>query len=958
MRWLLLQFSLGLACFLGGFFLTRHEIKLDSDCDILSLRKGLPSSLGEYVDEEEVLLLRRIKEYMEYDGQGSCWTRKRFRRVFFFIVDALRLDFITGSPLHDDDGKRHLLPQMVDLLQNNASQTRFFGFRADPPTVTSQRLKGLTTGSMPTFIDIGSNFDSAKITEDNLVEQFIKYSMRSGSSMQDLNVFMGDDTWDSLYPSQFNISMPFDSFNTRDLNTVDDGIERNLFKVLRDLRRDRTSYGLFVAHFLGVDHIGHTHTAFHPLMKQRLLRMDSLAAKVIKTLPDDALFVMFGDHGMTDDGNHGGATKEETDSGIFFYSKTPFQKDGDSMPPFVKEWHHDTLSMKERRTSDILKDPRIVSQVDLVPTLSLLLGVPVPFSSLGGVIPELFDCGSNHTHGETARKCLDALFINSIQVMQYMRSYDETASIGSLEGLTEALYFTVHEHIEWTKSGRGSFQEIMGHYMEFLNFALEQGRAQFTQFNTWLMLGGLVILLHALIQSVWAEFLPTLGMFSNTQGTGGWSLLMDWSYVQENPSLVYSIFSLGLGVLHALSAFSDNGVKFEGELHLICAHLLVLVLHLLIYAKNGKHDHSMHTLLAMLSIWGSEAAGWIYKRDNSFEERRLVSMDSIYLCGAAFMVITVIEAMGRVIGETHAKTLNEQRKAKQSSYTWWTHIVHIVSLSLIFSMMIVYFFFGRAKTNFDNSIVSMLHLGSFNARLMLPRLCMGISGLHLGWTLFYQGDIYSLFMGMWFLVTLLLLVTGPIGIPCLCCILMYCSQVMALVRITIEMSEVRRKALPLVIPAMTVHLMGLMRHFFFSTAHKLDFGALHLEAGFVGYDTFNFYYAGTLLALNTFGYDIVVLLALKLLPICLPHVTLGIPFQEGDEPVSYNGTNALITAVVYRLLITTCSVIGAFVLRRHLMIWAVFAPKLAFETSIFAVQFVIVWILLPSTNQRVKRKQD
>ena len=35
---------------------------------------------------------------------------------------------------------------------------------------------------------------------------------------------------------------------------------------------------------------------------------------------ENSLFVLIGDHGMTEDGNHGGATYEETTSGIFFYS--------------------------------------------------------------------------------------------------------------------------------------------------------------------------------------------------------------------------------------------------------------------------------------------------------------------------------------------------------------------------------------------------------------------------------------------------------------------------------------------------------------------------------------------------------------------------------------------------------------------------------------------------------------
>ena len=45
------------------------------------------------------------------------------------------------------------------------------GSTADPPTTTMQRLKALTTGSLPTFVDAGSNFASSAIVEDNLIKQ-------------------------------------------------------------------------------------------------------------------------------------------------------------------------------------------------------------------------------------------------------------------------------------------------------------------------------------------------------------------------------------------------------------------------------------------------------------------------------------------------------------------------------------------------------------------------------------------------------------------------------------------------------------------------------------------------------------------------------------------------------------------------------------------------------------------
>lgn len=39
---------------------------------------------------------------------------------------------------------------------------------------------------------------------------------------------MGDDTWESLFPKTFHRSLPFPSFNVKDLHTVDEGILQHL----------------------------------------------------------------------------------------------------------------------------------------------------------------------------------------------------------------------------------------------------------------------------------------------------------------------------------------------------------------------------------------------------------------------------------------------------------------------------------------------------------------------------------------------------------------------------------------------------------------------------------------------------------------------------------------------------------------------------------------------------------
>jgi len=94
------------------------------------------------------------------------------------IIDALMFDFAE----YDPDNKQPLayqnkMPVFRDLLKAKPKNSRLFKFIADPPTTTMQRLKGLTTGSLPTFIDAGSNFASSEINEDNFLDQISRYEL-------------------------------------------------------------------------------------------------------------------------------------------------------------------------------------------------------------------------------------------------------------------------------------------------------------------------------------------------------------------------------------------------------------------------------------------------------------------------------------------------------------------------------------------------------------------------------------------------------------------------------------------------------------------------------------------------------------------------------------------------------------------------------------------------------------
>ncbi|OAD69593.1 hypothetical protein PHYBLDRAFT_89734, partial [Phycomyces blakesleeanus NRRL 1555(-)] len=289
-------------------------------------------------------------------------TRQPFERLIIILIDALRFDFVTPLPQTSPD--QHYLNQVPiihHLQETQPSASLLFQFRADPPTTTMQRVKGLMTGSLPTFIDAGTNFASSAVGEDHV--------LRHVSQKYKEIYFMGDDTWVNLFPETFdreNRTFASDSFKMFDLDTVDNRILSHLWPLMEQ----GVSWEVAIAHFLGVDHCGHTYGPSHPNMARKLKEMNTVLERLVKQVDQDTLLVVMGDHGMSVEGDHGGESVEELMSALFLYSGRNLTLSG------------------ERLGYDPSQHP-IVSQINLVPTLSYLLGIPIPFGNLGAIIPDI-----------------------------------------------------------------------------------------------------------------------------------------------------------------------------------------------------------------------------------------------------------------------------------------------------------------------------------------------------------------------------------------------------------------------------------------------------------------------------------------------------------------------------------------------------------------------------------------
>ncbi|PLW17035.1 hypothetical protein PCANC_09292 [Puccinia coronata f. sp. avenae] len=303
-----------------------------------------------------------------------------FHRLVFVVIDALRSDFMFDSNL-----SRMAFAQSLVRSGKALPYTAM----AQAPTVTLPRLKALTTGSTPQFLDAVLNIhqagDQAAILErtDSWLRQLIFSSEHQVEAAtpgahpaRRKARFYGDDTWLRLFPASWFTEVDgVSSFYVSDTEIVDHNVTRHIPHVFsHHLAQD---WDIIILHYLGLDHVGHLGGANSPLMGPKQEQLDRALERIFDNISQhdlqskqNTLLLVTGDHGMTDAGNHGGSSPEELSTALLLAS-----------PCF----NHAGLEPGE----PIL--PEKIQQVDIVPTLGILFGTGIPPASIGVAIPSALE---------------------------------------------------------------------------------------------------------------------------------------------------------------------------------------------------------------------------------------------------------------------------------------------------------------------------------------------------------------------------------------------------------------------------------------------------------------------------------------------------------------------------------------------------------------------------------------
>lgn len=904
----------GILIFTRGFLLTRTELPYYSNCSDVSESPCFTGQSNPYQNQ----------------SNSHCWTRPAVDRLVIIVLDALRFDFVAPSTFFKESKPWMDKLRVLQKLASTKTSARIFKAIADPPTTSLQRLKGLTTGGLPTFIDVGNSFGAPAILEDNLIHQLASNGKRV--------VMMGDDTWVQLFPHHFKKSYPYPSFNVKDLHTVDNGCIEHLLPSLYE-----EDWDVLIAHFLGVDHAGHILGVDSVPMIEKLEQYNEILDKVIEVLDnqsgpgglhENTFLLVMGDHGQTINGDHGGGSAEEVETSVFAMS---FKK-----PPSTMPSEFDTSSCE----IDLDQKKTCISsfqQLDFAATVSALLGVPFPFGSIGRVSPELYALGAgtwnlenniegncpNQKEEEWMQNYCNVLCINSWQVKRYIDVYSASSVIGfSSEDLLHISDMYAQAEENWSCSSENllSFKDESCYsslplkrkidaYFKFLLNVAELARSKWTEFDLKMMGIGFAIILISL---------PIYFLAMMTKSVNGFSLLFGDSEI-----FVKLVFALFMVVIRACSFLSNSYILEEGK---VASFLL--------------------------------ATTAMFKLRNSIKGEKMLMEAIVFLLLITILRFTIEVGLSKqaatsLFMSTHSSWLVEI----DPGHPVWIYMAEIIPiLALIFLAYLLYIIMARSSCR---SIWKYVVLGTILCYILIAVHWASESDV-LSSMLMLQGIgrncipriIYAIGLGQLLLLAFsplfhkdrdleskmhLLIKTLAMLSSCSSTIIVLSGKqgpLVALVTITggycimrlgnIERGSTDKVAGILTFDPLSVTQWSLLATcLFFVTGHWCAFDGLRYGAAFIGYDEFVLVRQAILLTIDTFGFS-------HIIPV------FGLPFLVARQKLLGRTDQDrrllhLQLSQMYLMygLITAASVIATIlcviIQRRHLMVWGLFAPKFVFD---------------------------
>jgi GPI ethanolamine phosphate transferase 3 subunit O len=293
----------------------------------------------------------------------------RYSKVVYLLLDALRIDSIVKT-----SKEGHIYNKMRFLYSARHKYTALSV--SGIPTTTNPRVLGLATGAPSNYLSGAMAYFCTGIKGDSLIKQLLREKTLA---------FFGDKTWVSLFPELKAVSQYLlDPYGKHELDAKEDAAIRGIVESIG-------KYDAVIAHLINLDTYGHIYGTKHIKMEEQLQKYDRLVQSIYEKMDEDTLLVITSDHGVTDEGAHGGLSAQEMSSVCMFIAKNGRLREV-GISEEIKKARRKYISQTFQEEYGWIKaeeEINVIHQDDILPTLCYLLGIPIPRMSCGNFIHEL-----------------------------------------------------------------------------------------------------------------------------------------------------------------------------------------------------------------------------------------------------------------------------------------------------------------------------------------------------------------------------------------------------------------------------------------------------------------------------------------------------------------------------------------------------------------------------------------
>ena len=201
------------------------------------------------------------------------------------------------------------------------------------------------------FLEMEANVMTDPVVEDSVLDR-MKAQGRYAVSVN------GDDIYEYKFTRMFDEQIHTDG---ESILIVEQADELSV-PIVKDFITDPNGPDLIVWHIIGVDHAQHNYGRDHKITKNSVTRINGYMEQLFDWVDDNTTVVIFGDHGCTANGKHGGKELETRLTIALSYSKgTPFR------------YPHRT---------------EMINGTSLAPIIATVSGAQFPFMNEGVWIPD------------------------------------------------------------------------------------------------------------------------------------------------------------------------------------------------------------------------------------------------------------------------------------------------------------------------------------------------------------------------------------------------------------------------------------------------------------------------------------------------------------------------------------------------------------------------------------------